>query len=126
MGSPKRPYMDPGSRDWVLVKGQRKADETHTSEVLFLLDLQRESAPAYPDKGSTFHEIQKVTSNATKAVELAAETALAPLTADRRIFGVSGEAEVSGQGKVSLDLEWIDSRSRSNEQRLRITVGTGS
>lgn len=126
MGSPKRPYMDPTTRDWVLVNGSRKADPSHASEVLFLLDLQKGSAPAYPDKGSTFHEIKKVTSNAPKQVELAAEGALAPLTADRRIFGVTAEAEETGQGKVSLDLQWTDSRSRQNEQRLRITVGTGS
>lgn len=126
MGSPKRPYMDPTTRDWVLVNGSRKADATHTSEVLFLLDLQKGTAPAYPGKGSTFHLIQKVTSSAPKETEIAAESALAPLTADRRIYNVTAAAQESGQGKVGLDLQWTDSRSRSNEGKLRITVGTGS
>lgn len=126
MGSPKRPLMDPATRDWVLVNGSRRADETHTSEVLFLLDLQRSSAVAYPDLGSTFHEITKVLPNTPKAVELAAASALAPLSDDRRILDVTPSASDAGQGKVKLDLEWRDSRSRSNENKLRITVGGGT
>ena len=123
MGSPKRPLMDPVTRDWVLDKGQRKADATHTSEVLFLLDHKRGSAAAYPEIGSRFHEITKVLDNTPRDVELAAEEALAPLTADRRISGVAAAAADKGGGKVALDLTWTDSRSRENEKKLRITVG---
>ena len=91
--------------------------------MLFLLDHKRGTSVAYPTLGAAFHEITKVLNTTPKAVELAAESALSPLSEDRRIYDVVPSAKDEGGGKVSLDLQWTDSRSRENEGRLRITVG---
>lgn len=124
--SPKRPYRDPVTGDWVLVNGQRKGDDTHTSEVMVHLDLQRGSAAAYPDFGSRFHEIKKMTPDAPKRAELATQEALRPLTDDGRILDLEVTAQRgSNASQIRLDAQWTDSRARENERKLRIQVGAG-
>ncbi len=124
MGSPKRPYMDPKTRDWTLVNGQRKADETHTSEVLFHLDLHKGSAGAYPQWGSEFHKILKMTANVTKEAEQDVENALSVLTSNQRINDLVATAtRQPNVNALKLDITWRDSRGRQNERRLRIKVG---
>jgi phage gp46-like protein len=124
MGSPNRPYMDPVTRDWVIVNGSRRADETHTSEVLFHLDLQKGSAAAYPQWGSDFHKILKMTPNVTKQAEQAVEGALAVLTENQRIGELVPVAtRQQNVNALKLDITWRDARGRQNERRLRIRVG---
>lgn len=125
MGSPKRPYRDPRTRDWVLVRGQRKADETHSTDVMTHMSLVRGSSVAFPQYGSTFHEITKMTPDVTKRAELATEQCLKVLTDDGRISGLTAQASLTANvNALELNANYYDSLARENEKRLRITVGT--
>lgn len=121
LGNPPRPLMDPKTRDWVIVRGQRAADDTHASEVLYALQQHLGSSPAYPDAGSALHTNQTITEKTPDAVRHQVGAALAHLLADGRITGLVVDAQQTATARVRLLVKWNDTKGKA--RRLLLEIG---
>lgn len=72
--------IDSKTRDWVMEKGQRKLDSTPSSQVLFFMALKHKSSAAFPNMGSRFHLIDKVTEDIDVVLQQEVDRCLEPLT----------------------------------------------
>lgn len=91
------------SGDYGVSGGDLQGDGTETSTVLWLLRTQRGSCLVYPNAGNRLARITKLDGQATeRAAKQAAEEALEPLVAAKRISDVTVEARVDGSAMAMV------------------------
>lgn len=126
MGSPARPLQNPKTGDWTLTLGQRTADDSYKSAVVFAIKQVYGSSPAYPTIGTKFHPkfglFTKMTDDITRRAELEVERALKHLTTPRKITDLVATATASGT-LLTLDVQWKDSKGQRNAEKFSISVG---
>jgi len=114
MPAAKRPYHDPVKKDWAIITdgtaggGNRREDPSYTSTVLYLLDLRKGSAAAFPDLGSRFHTIRKITADSLSQSELMVFEALEPLTAPKKINSLTARATREARTVIMVEVSWKD------------------
>jgi hypothetical protein len=99
--------IDPDSRDWVMVKGERKVDPTLLSQVLFLIALEFNSSPAFPGLGSKFHLIGKITEDIDTVLSQEAERCLKPLTDANVIKDLNTKVTITEQPAAETLIEML-------------------
>ena len=112
MGNPTR-SIDPQSRDWTLVAGQRQQDPTMISSVLYLLRLVYNSSAALPGAGSKLHELDKITDDIAERIEVEVARTLRPLVDNGLIAGVTTSSTVLNDQYVSIKVRFQDSRGET-------------
>lgn len=121
MSSPRRRAVNPATRDWTLVKGERVGDASYVSSVIFLITLQYNSSPVLPGLGSKFHLINKITPDLSARCKKEVERCLLPLTGNRKISDVETTVTVVEQS-VSIAVTWRDRQGDRKEQKFTFTV----
>ncbi len=118
MGNPTR-YIDPETRDWTLVRGERLTDETMVSSVLFLLRLRYNSSAALPLAGSKLHELDKITEDIAERIDTEVARTLQPLVDANLISSLKTTSTVSEEpGKesyVSTVVKFDDARGEPQQ-----------
>lgn len=113
MGNPTR-RIDPTSRDWTLVNGQRAEDTTMTTSVMFLLRLRYNSSPALPEAGSKLHELDKITEDLPERIEVEVARTLRPLIDSNQISNLATTTTVTerpgAENFVEVKVQFQDSR----------------
>ena len=117
-----RRMISAATRDYVMERGERQADDTYSSTVLFLVTLRYNSSPVLMGLGSKFHLIDKLTDDATIRCEKEMERCLRPLTANRRITDLLTTARVENDVML-IDVSWRDSKGRSGSRKFTLPLG---
>lgn len=108
--------------DYGVDAGDIQQDGTETSTVLWLLRTQRGSCLVYPNAGNRLARITKLDGAATeREAKQAAEEALAPLVAQKRISDLVVEAQVEGSAMV-LTVAFTDVASGA-QRRVQSRLG---
>jgi len=96
--------IDPKTRDWRMINGQREVDSTMVSRVLFLVMLNRNSSPAFPGWGSDLHKLDKITEDIDTQISQEVERCLKPLTDTNLITNL--QTAVTVVSGVAVD-QWV-------------------
>jgi len=97
--------LDPLTRDWVIVKGQRQIDDTLISRVLFLVALEYNSSPAFPGLGSKLHEIKKITDDIDVVISQEIERCLKPMVDEGELTDLLVTTTVTGRDRIDPVIE---------------------
>lgn len=92
--------IDPETRDWIMVRGERKLDDTLITRVLFLVALEYNSSPAYPGIGSKLHEIKKITDDIDVVISQEIERTLKPMVDEGELVDLVVTTEVTGRDRI--------------------------
>lgn len=119
-----RPLVDPQTKDYVMAGGRLTDDPTHRTTILFLIRLQRGSSAAMPDRGSRYHEIDRITKQTLKQIEDMTREALAPLIVPRKITATEIVATRGpAPGVVELRVDWLDDGGQPNSLTEYLSIG---
>lgn len=117
--------IDPVTRDWVMVKGERQRDPTPLSQVLFLVTLEFNSSPAFPGMGSKFHLIGKITEDIDTVLSQEAERCLKPLTDANIIKDLKTTVTVTEQPAaetlIEMVIEFKDAAGRPDKATFTVS-----
>lgn len=92
--------IDPETRDWVIVNGQRKVEDTLITRVLFLVALEYNSSPAFPGIGSKLHEIKKITEDIDVVISQEIERTLRPMVDEGELVDLLVTTTVTGRERI--------------------------
>jgi len=111
--------IDPDTRDYTLVKGERKVDATLQSQVLFFMLLEENSSPAFPGMGSRFHKMQKITDDFDIELQQETERCLKPLLDAGLISELSPTVTITEHANapddVKLNVAFVDPTTKTPE-----------
>lgn len=108
--------------DYGVAAGDLQQDGTELSTVLWLLKTQRGSCLVYPNAGNRLARIEKLDGAATeREAKQAAEEALAPLVASKRISDLVVTARVEGSS-ILLNVSFTDVSSGA-QRRVETKLG---
>ena len=118
--------IDPETRDWVIVQGQRQIDDSLISRVLFLVALEFNSSPAFPGLGSKLHEIKKITPDIDVVISQEIERTLKPMADEGELVDLVVTTTVTNQERIDPSIEtkvsWRDAAGKPQSTKYEVQL----